>query len=96
MTASIAVLLQFPSLTTYLNPLFPGLLLVSSIGNNPVVKLAWRIVIGLFGDDVSKTAENSLLFARERRGFGFKGSAFHSVIKDFMIKGGDFDKRKCG
>ena len=35
-----------------------------SIGNNPVVKLAWRIVIGLFGDDVSKTAENSLLFAR--------------------------------
>lgn len=86
--------------------LFFGLLsFVAAEADPPVTKkvffdisqgdeLLGRIVMGLYGSAVPKTAENFYqLTISEDPEFGYINSIFHRVIPDFMIQGGDFTDR---
>lgn len=46
---------------------------------------AGRMVFGLFGNTVPKTAQNFKDLALHTKGYGYKESIFHRVIPGFMV-----------
>jgi len=75
------------------NPKNPKVFFDITIDGKP----AGKIEMELFADTCPKTAENFLQLCvgtKNKAGtpIGYKGSAFHRVIPDFMCQGGDFTR----
>jgi|MDSY01.1.fsa_nt_gb peptidylprolyl isomerase len=74
--------------TSELPPITERVFFDVSINSQP----AGRIVMGLFGTVVPRTAKNFSVLASGEAGFGFQDSTFHRIIPNFMIQGGDFTR----
>lgn len=51
-----------------------------------------KLVFAMFGSVVPKTVDNFIGLATLAKGYGYKNTLFHRIIKNFVVQGGDFER----
>jgi len=81
------------AIKTYFDVTWEGPVLDKEGKSTGVIKeQSGRINFTLYDDVVPKTAENFRALCTGEKGFGYAGSAFHRIIPQFMLQGGDFTR----
>ncbi|XP_071479799.1 peptidyl-prolyl cis-trans isomerase B-like [Diadema antillarum] len=66
-----------------------GSMVIASVFCDTVIREKEMGRHGLLGKTLPKSTQNSSTLGSHLKAFGYDGSKFNSVIKDFMIQGGD-------
>ncbi|KAJ3565402.1 hypothetical protein NPX13_g7518 [Xylaria arbuscula] len=80
------------STKVYFDLTWEGPVMDNGRATSQVKEQSGRLEFLLYDKKVPKTAENFRALCTGEKGFGYKGSAFHRIIPDFMLQGGDFTR----